>query len=706
MGRSFRLCFPLLKRRFPLVADTLIQLGRVCCKNSERDFLRATNQFACGVFGMSSDEETGIFRCTWSCRDPNGSCSKVYVCGSFSGWKTMLPLQQLQGIFALDLRLPFGVYRYRFFVDGEWSVDHQRMVGYDDAGLPFNFVKIGPVATKSTVATIEPSAAPVANLVQSPASKPMPHDLLKTQALGSLRRRTQSELNLSLLPFPRSEPSPASPLANLGSRSHDCLAVSDILNDAVASSSDIDSANVEIASRMSISRTMYSDSRAGTAGFLVGDLRRSDSADSTSMERRLGVSARAGKMVFVMVGLPARGKTYTAKKIELFLSWMGHNVRLFNVGERRRKNVAGTQDASFFDVRNEEAYSIRKQLAEDTMREMFEWLESDGHIAIFDATNTTKERRHWVQEYCVQNNFAPIFIEIICTDQAMIEANILAVKLKSPDYVSASSAAEAISDFKARIKHYEDVYEPIDDDESEQHLAYVKLINSGRQIMSNNLRGFIPWRVLQLIANICLSNRPIYLSRHGESEYNVLGKLGGDSALSARGLRYAENLAAFMRSDEGLGSNFENLHVWTSSLNRTIMTAKVLGLNTTRWRALDEIDAGRCDGLTYEQIKEEMPTEYLDRQKNKLCYRYPQGESYQDLIHRLEGVIVELERHPGPLLIVSHQAVLRVLIAYCMRMRPADAPDLDVPLHVLIKLTPSAYGCDEQRHILGPGSGS
>jgi 6-phosphofructo-2-kinase/fructose-2,6-biphosphatase 2 len=45
------------------------------------------------------------------------------------------------------------------------------------------------------------------------------------------------------------------------------------------------------------------------------------------------------------------------------------------------------------------------------------------------------------------------------------------------------------------------------------------------------------------------------------------------------------------------------------------------------------------------------------------------------------------------------------LIAYCRRMRPIDAPDLDVPLHVLIKLTPNAYGCEEQRHVLGPGSG-
>ena len=45
------------------------------------------------------------------------------------------------------------------------------------------------------------------------------------------------------------------------------------------------------------------------------------------------------------------------------------------------------------------------------------------------------------------------------------------------------------------------------------------------------------------------------------------------------------------------------------------------------------------------------------------------------------------------------------MIAYCKRMRPIDAPDLDVPLHVLIKLTPNAYGCEEQRHVLGPGSG-
>jgi broad specificity phosphatase PhoE len=42
-------------------------------------------------------------------------------------------------------------------------------------------------------------------------------------------------------------------------------------------------------------------------------------------------------------------------------------------------------------------------------------------------------------------------------------------------------------------------------------------------------------------------------------------------------------------------------------------------------------------------------------------YRYPRGESYEDLIERLEPVIFELERLRNPVLIVAHQATLRCM---------------------------------------------
>jgi broad specificity phosphatase PhoE len=50
--------------------------------------------------------------------------------------------------------------------------------------------------------------------------------------------------------------------------------------------------------------------------------------------------------------------------------------------------------------------------------------------------------------------------------------------------------------------------------------------------------------------------------------------------------------------------------------------------------------------------------EFIERDKDKYHYRYPSGESYEDLVARLEPVIMELERQSN-VLVVSHQAVLR-----------------------------------------------
>ncbi|CAL8351731.1 unnamed protein product [Gadus morhua 'NCC'] len=96
--------------------------------------------------------------------------------------------------------------------------------------------------------------------------------------------------------------------------------------------------------------------------------------------------------------------------------------------------------------------------------------------------------------------------------------------------------------------------------------------------------------------------------------------------------------------------------------------------------------------MSYEMIQASFPEEFALRDHDKYHYRYPGGESYQDLVQRLEPVIMELERQ-GNVLVVCHQAVMRCLLAYFLDKSAEDLPYMKCPLHTVLKLTPVAYGC-------------
>ena len=58
-------------------------------------------------------------------------------------------------------------------------------------------------------------------------------------------------------------------------------------------------------------------------------------------------NAVATPHVICMVGLPARGKTYIAKKLARYLNWIGINTRVFNVGEYRRQATTAYRQVCF-----------------------------------------------------------------------------------------------------------------------------------------------------------------------------------------------------------------------------------------------------------------------------------------------------------------------------------------------------------------------
>lgn len=122
------------------------------------------------------------------------------------------------------------------------------------------------------------------------------------------------------------------------------------------------------------------------------------------------------------------------------------------------------------------------------------------------------------------------------------------------------------------------------------------------------------------------------------------GTIGGDAELSPRGEQYALKLpelvaqsVAVSKHVKEMSSQYANkpkdgrtLTVWTSTLRRTIATARHLpaNYNQLQWKALDELDSGVCDNMTYKEIQEQYPEDFEARDEDKYNYRYRGGESY------------------------------------------------------------------------------
>ncbi|KAH6688406.1 6-phosphofructo-2-kinase [Plectosphaerella plurivora] len=494
----------------------------------------------------------------------------------------------------------------------------------------------------------------------------------------------------------------------------------------------------------------------------------------------------AAKMVIIMVGLPARGKSYITKKLQRYLSWMQHNSRIFNVGNRRRlaagmappskgsyappsitrfdhpaaaasillngnpapsatksdepesldlndeqKDPGMDQTANFFEPTNERASAIREQVALETLDELLDYLlVGKGSVGILDATNSTIHRRQLLVDHIKarDDRLGILFIESICHDKDLLEAN-MRLKLSGPDYRD-KDPVKSLEDFKKRVAAYESAYEPIGAHEEANDMQYIQLIDVGRKVIQHRLRGFLSGGISSYLTTFNLAPRQIWLTRHGQSIDNGLGKLGGDSELTAAGYQYGEDLHTFIsfKRKEWLidqktkiaQSSFpplpgdhtppypeinqeldeKNFCVWTSMLQRSVQTADAFEnddeYDVKNWEMLNELNSGLFEGMTYEQIARDYPGEYEKRAKDKLHYVYPGvgGEGYLQVIARLRDMVREIERIQDHICIIGHRSVCRVLMAYFMDLQREDIADLDVPLGMLYAIEPKPYGME------------
>jgi probable phosphoglycerate mutase len=155
----------------------------------------------------------------------------------------------------------------------------------------------------------------------------------------------------------------------------------------------------------------------------------------------------------------------------------------------------------------------------------------------------------------------------------------------------------------------------------------------------------------------------IYIARHGETAWNVEGKIQGrsDPDLSPKGV--AQSLALLDQlKDQPISA------IYTSTRQRSIRTAQpiatFLNLPIQRQPELDEIAFGIMEGVQVLNLPEELKREWERFKENRFTYRIPGAENFTDVAARLKPFKEKILRdHAGQeILIVGHMIVNRFLI--------------------------------------------
>lgn len=165
----------------------------------------------------------------------------------------------------------------------------------------------------------------------------------------------------------------------------------------------------------------------------------------------------------------------------------------------------------------------------------------------------------------------------------------------------------------------------------------------------------------------------LYLLRHGETEWNKLGKFQGltDVSLNERGLSQARDSAL-----AALG--WEHSVIYASSLTRTVQVAeeirKLSGAPVVTDPGLRELSLGDLEGVTGAEMRAGWPEVYRAWRENPANVTMPNGETLAQLQKRAWQSVLEIEKaHPDVpgVVVVSHNFTIRSLIC----------ATLEIPLH-------------------------
>ncbi len=183
----------------------------------------------------------------------------------------------------------------------------------------------------------------------------------------------------------------------------------------------------------------------------------------------------------------------------------------------------------------------------------------------------------------------------------------------------------------------------------------------------------------------------LVISRHAESEWNLLGKWTGwtDVNLTEKGMREAEQLGEIIRD-----IHFDA--AYTSELKRTQQTCDGIlrgkcdqaDLERIIAKPLNERDYGDLTGKNKWEVKDEIGDEVFQGIRRGWDYPVPGGETLKDVYARAipyfqNEILPRLQRGEN-ILLVSHGNTIRALMKYLDQIPDEEIGKVEMPFGTLL----------------------
>ncbi|MDU3455882.1 histidine phosphatase family protein [Peptostreptococcus sp.] len=165
----------------------------------------------------------------------------------------------------------------------------------------------------------------------------------------------------------------------------------------------------------------------------------------------------------------------------------------------------------------------------------------------------------------------------------------------------------------------------------------------------------------------------LYLVRHGNTVDNINFRYSGfsDCDLSDVGRQQARQLNAYLK-------NIDIDRIYTSTLKRTGQTvdevSRYLGLEMLGLDDLREMNFGKFDGKTFEEIKSEYPEDFKRMMTGDVMYTFPDGENIEMAYERnargIDHIIKECNEVDNVLVCV-HMGTIRNILSHLIAKNPS-----------------------------------